>query len=405
MGPQASSVLTLRKESDRYACHWNFGMLNQKIGCLRSDFKRSAPGSTEAAVQPSDDAGVLPVRFLFAAMLLLMALAISVSPMLNVESGGSAAEQEQSARPIRVLFGALTASDDEVLALTSEGRLEAFNLLTGLPIADADFPRRGVLAAHMSGDGQTLAYGFINGTLQIDRKHPEGPESLTVHCGSTVDSVLLSSDGELVIADTVQGPPRLYDTRTGKVHIDFPATIAEVIAISPNDALLAAIGSENCEIQLFSMADGTLVGRTLGQEPIRTACFSSSGSAIIVGTVEGSISCRTVPTLKERWTAEASRDSIQHYPCSAIAIARQVVAVELGFGRLCLFDLGTGELLGARDGHVEGIANLFFSKNGRRLICISHDGRVRVRSTDRLADLWQTELIGIGHNRRWSAFD
>jgi WD40 repeat protein len=143
------------------------------------------------------------------------------------------------------------------------------------------------------------------------------------------------------------------------------------IASSPDRKLFATFSFDKT-IKLWNPESATEVGQPmLGSDKVKTGAFTIDGSKIVAGYHDGTVRIWEVATQILLHTLRSGPESV-----STIAVSPDGRLVASGGGRLCLWDVDTGELMCMP--LEKYIGSLAFNRTGRRLVLGSSDSYVTV---------------------------
>jgi WD40 repeat protein len=193
-----------------------------------------------------------------------------------------------------------------------------------------------VLSAAISPDWKTLAWGLMDGPLQLWQVSEgtllhtlEGPSDLFAL------SLAFSRDGQILASGWKDGSVQLWQVSNGGLLRTLKGHKAGVdhLAFSPDGQILASAGYGESTVKLWRVSDGTLLHalRWLG-DPVHSITFSHDGQILASGSQEGSVK---------------------------------------------LWQVSNGSLLSTLNGHAGSVGGVSFSPDGQTLASGSGDGTVR----------------------------
>jgi WD40 repeat protein/tRNA A-37 threonylcarbamoyl transferase component Bud32 len=307
----------------------------------------------------------------------------------------------QHAAPINALA---YSADGARIATASEDRTVKV-WTTTFDLEVLDFPGHGgeVFAVAYSPDGRHLATGGAEGTLRVHeagtgqevflirahravRTWADAPDQRHVLGG--VSAVAYGPDSRMLASGGADGLLRTWDATTGKLLRDFHGHTRAVtgVAFSPDGRLLAS-SSWDKTVKVWDVATGRLLNTFTGhsREATRVA-FSPDGERLASSGWDQTIRFWDPTTGKEAGSLTgfvgprlAPIDSLAfHADGSRLAAATNPYA---GGGEIKVFDLKTGVEVHSLRGHLYGIYQVDFSKDGRRLASASCEGAAKVWDT------------------------
>jgi WD40 repeat protein/tRNA A-37 threonylcarbamoyl transferase component Bud32 len=259
-----------------------------------------------------------------------------------------------------------------------------------------------VFAVVYSPDGKRLASGGADGTIWVreaDTGQPllrlwahstrsvytEAPDQAGHNVqGTTV--LAYSPDSARLASGGADGMIRLWNANSGEPLKTIRAHDSTVtgVAFSP-DGLLLASSSWDKSVKIWEAATGTLL-RTLpshAREATRVA-FSPDGRMLASSSWDQTIRLSDPATGAElrslHWVSKPNHrdpiDSLAFHPSG-----RYLAAAPDQYGpggEVKVFDLETGDVVHSLAGHIYGIFQVVFSRDGRRLASCSCDGGLKV---------------------------
>jgi WD40 repeat protein/tRNA A-37 threonylcarbamoyl transferase component Bud32 len=287
-----------------------------------------------------------------------------------------------------------TASEDHTVKVWLAGNFE-------LEVQEWPGHTGEVFAVLYSPDGKHLATGGADGTLRV-REAATGQEVLLlrahapVRCeGKAPDqrhhlqgtcALAYRRDGQCLASGGADGTVKLWDAGTGQVlrTIDAHGRPVTGVSFSPDGHLLAS-SSWDKTVKVWEAATGRLIHTLTGhtREASRVA-FSPDGRRVASSSWDQTI---------RLWDPESGAEvQCLHYvsspgrvdPVESLAFhpdGKYLAAAPDpygGGGEVRIFDLETGATVHALGGHIYGIFQVVFSRDGRRLASCSCDGGLKV---------------------------
>ncbi len=307
-----------------------------------------------------------------------------------------------SGKPVKMLtIGGVDAvssvswsADGQTLAMGNlESTIQLWDIATSEPLKVLTVQADAVSTLCWSPDGQTLASASQDGTIQLWDVATGLPHHRFTGHTSHVSSLYWRGDGQTLVAGYDDSRVRLWDAVTGMPRHTFVGRTEDGRSLSFSEARrdvslsadgqLLASGSDDTTILLWDVATGALRQTFPGHtERVSSLCFSADGRLLASGSWDKTIRLWDVATGTSMKTLTGyAADSMDFSPNSQM----------LASGTQ-LWDVATGTLLHTLTSHDGGISSLSFSPNGQTLASGPwNDSRV-VNHTIRLWDVNTGEL-------------
>jgi WD40 repeat protein len=239
-------------------------------------------------------------------------------------------------------------------AYSGEGTEMAIGERRQIHIVDADsgrtiqrFDADGfVTAVAMDPSGTHLAAGTEGGTVQVWDLETREP-SFTDHVGTReVKDIAFSPDGHSLAAVWEGGKTTLWDVASGEQTRTFDG-LGIFVTFSPDGRTLVTSSADPAKLAgrvvMWNVADGAPVRTVRSQEWVSSVAFSADGTRLAAGNQ---------------------------------------------FGRVQIWDMGTGQNEGTLTGNLGDVWDLAYSPSGRLLATASGDGTVRLWDVKSERDLY-----------------
>ncbi|MCL2933152.1 MAG: S-layer homology domain-containing protein [Trichodesmium sp. MAG_R03] len=280
----------------------------------------------------------------------------------------SLSNQEQDS-----LLSVTISFNGKILANSRGQNIQLWNLETGKLLDTLSSHTANVRSVAISLDGKTLASGSEDGTVKL-WDIPTG-EMLTsfLHSG-LVTAVGFTADGRGVIGCSSESGMKLWDIYTGELLHRMNGTQAMAFGV---DGLRMAASGGPRYIRLWNVAEGQLlknlpIPSTNNNQGIRAIAFSRDGQTLAHAMRgESRILVWDVETWEVRYILEEHSRAIQ-----AIAISPdgKILASSGEDGKIHLWDMGTGKLLGS----IKGYGTIVFSPDGQQLVSVAEDNVIQL---------------------------
>ncbi len=280
---------------------------------------------------------------------------------------------------------ALNPNGEIIASGCSTGIIRLWDADTRQPIKTLNGSKNGYIALArsivFSPDGQTLFCGTDDGIHLWNIRTGEHKRMLTGHT-DVVNTIALSSDGNILASGSWDDTIRLWDAHTGEHkktltgHTDSVATIA----FSPDGKTLASGGMDNNTIRFWDVDTGKtkmiLTGHT---DPVEAVSFSSDGKTIASGSLDNTIRLWDVDTGKTKIILTGHTDWVYSL---AFSPDGKTLASGCFDSTINLWDIDTGENKKTLIGHTSHVKGVAFSPDGKTLVSGSRDGSVLLWEVD-----------------------
>jgi WD40 repeat protein len=277
--------------------------------------------------------------------------------------------------------------DGKTLAGTwyGEGKLILFDVATGRELRRSEPSKGSILVIAFSPDGQTIATGGVVPGLVIlwDARSLKELRRIEAHRRET-SGIAFTPDGKLLVTggndmspqpvprEAESGSAAIFDVATGKELQRFRTKDAFVVTLSTSrDGRILAIGVSNDSICLFDLPTGKAIRTILPsgklREPmmeggIKCLAFSPDGNVLASGTQEPLTDASLYVRTKGR---------------DAITNTEQKVG-EFEPYSVTLWDVATGQELRRIPAHIQWIADIDFSPDGKMLASCGAETVIRL---------------------------
>lgn len=273
------------------------------------------------------------------------------------------------------VLGAIFLGDERVITLSDDRTARLWDVTDGPFVRMLEGHTKSVDRLVASDDGSILVSASGDGTARVwDTTTGAALAVLGDHKGP-VSAVAISPDGKTVVTGAMDTPARIWDARTGAVRKALPGQDkgANFAAFSPDGALVAVASIEG-PVTLWDAATGTERKKLTGHDKkVARAAFSGDGKKLVTASWDGTARIWDVTgdgeplVLKgaEGWVTSAifSPDD------RAIAIANDQ--------QVRIFDAASGALLRKLEGHEQQVNAIAYSPDGTLIATASLDGTLR----------------------------
>ena len=263
-----------------------------------------------------------------------------------------------------------------------DGTIKLWDVATHENIATLEGHTDPVFSVVFSPDGRLLASGSGDGTVRLwDVATHENIATLEGH-EFEVASVAFSPDGTLLAsaslsfsffdANSDDGTIKLWDVAT-KQNIATLQVIATSVAFSPDGTTLAS-GTLDGTVELWDVATRENIATLEGHAYwVWSVSFSPDGTTLASGALGEDATIKL-------WDV-ATRENIATLQAPGVSVAFSPDGTTLASGALGvtgLWNVATGALIAAFEGHTDLVWSVSFSPDGTTLASGSEDGTVKL---------------------------
>lgn len=279
--------------------------------------------------------------------------------------------------------------DGQTLASGSwDGTIELWDLQNGKPKRTLTGHSKDVASVIFCPDGQTLVSSGYDNTIKrwhLDTgnllrnlyKSSSPTECFTVNGHShRIECFALSPEGQVIASSSHDKTVRLWNIRTGEeVKIRYRATEVISVAFSPDGETLAS-GSMDGAIELWDLRTGKI--RNIPDSKLGwvvSLAFSPDGQTLFSGSKNGTI---------ERWHLDSGKPlkPLEGHLGAVFSLAFSPDGQTLASGSwdntIKLWNFHTGKLLRTLDEHSKVVMSVTFSPDGQRLVSGSGDSTIKI---------------------------
>jgi WD40 repeat protein len=204
-----------------------------------------------------------------------------------------------------------------------------------------------------------------------------------------VTAVAFSPDGATVATGAGDGYVRLWDSRSGilqSMESDDAMRGVSAVAFSPDGRTIAVVGGIiGGDLLLWDVASGKIVGKASSPDPAASAAdpWVYKGRRVTIGTLSSVAFSPDGMTLATGGDGAQLRDArsgailsvlgTKNVRVSAVVFSRDgaTLATAGADGKVRLWSVPAGELVGTREGPNRALNDVAFSPDGRRIVAVS----------------------------------
>ncbi|MHB8627052.1 MAG: WD40 repeat domain-containing protein [Aggregatilineales bacterium] len=225
------------------------------------------------------------------------------------------------------LLAYFSADDQQVVTVGFDNQIRTWKASDGSPVSATPGASSGITVAASSPDGQTLAVGFNDGTIEVWHTVPPRQAAFTLHGsnGALLRTLAFSDDNKRLVSIATDNVMRAWDAITGtalstwsgftsrplmaalspdgglvavavgnQVHVYDTITAAEKLSLSESDLAgqlgmafspdgkLLAVGGSGDLVYMWRVADGQRIARLPGHDGQLSALSWSPDSSLLL---------------------------------------------------------------------------------------------------------------------------
>jgi WD40 repeat protein len=312
---------------------------------------------------------------------------------------------------------AIAPDGRQIVSGAEQGHLARWSLDTGAFLSSNVCHHAPINALYFTADGRSLLGTSVGDGTAIVRNAATGaleskicnaalpaPASVPAECrsmlaGAPLVGAAMTSDGALLAIASMSGNLRLFSTSSGESVralvtktdssweqgfrrvMTEPATL---VAISPNDRALVAIGGDR-KLQTWSLPDGKPVSSVaVAGEWFDSLAVTSNPSAIFFTDDNRALQCWRDGARVWSWSAKG-----QEVACACAFPDQSQIAIGCADHTIRILDARTARIVREMSGHRDVVTRLAYSPDGRVLVSTSEDDKtVRFWRVADGASLW-----------------
>jgi len=241
-------------------------------------------------------------------------------------------------------------------------------------------------AVAVSPDGQTVAGGSYDGTIQLRQLNTGQLSSIVAGHSGAVWSVAISPNGAILASGGDDKTVKLWNLKTGQLLHTLKSHSGAVlsVALSPDSQKIASV-SEDKTVKLWSARTGKLLRTLRGHTAdVQSVAFSADGKMLVTGSTDGTVKLWSARSGNLRRTLHGHGEAVWSV---AVSPDGQKIASGSWDGTVKIWDLKTGDLLNTFTGHSDKVWSVAFSPDGQTVASGDYGGTIKLWQSDTGADL------------------
>ncbi|MDY7004878.1 MAG: WD40 repeat domain-containing serine/threonine-protein kinase [Cyanobacteriota bacterium] len=274
------------------------------------------------------------------------------------------------------VYSVVISQDGQILACgNGNGTIQVWNLETRKELGIIEGHTNDVVAIALSQDGDILASGSYDGTIKIWYLATETELTLQSHF-MRVTSIAISPDGEKLVSGSSDDSIKIWHIPTGEMLHTFRGHSDSIYAvdISHNGKILVT-GSHN-NIKTWNLETGTEIYTLVGHHGrVLSVNVSPDGEKIASGSSDKNIKIWQLETGKLLRTLSGHTNDVNSV---VISPDNQTLVSASSDHTIKIWHLETGKLLRTIKGHSRWVNSVAFSPDGEILASGSYDRTVKL---------------------------
>ena len=294
--------------------------------------------------------------------------------------------------PLRIASHPVDASE---VAVGYEGRIELWNIYTGLRVGDGNIDG-GILNLPISADVTDLHYSADGSKLvvaadgeptifELDAKTGQLLTRLSTH-NDTINSVAYGPNARLIVSASDDDTLQVLDTRSGKQIAIYPYTTddnASVVADygADDNLILTGFAGGDKTLTLWDVSTGAALQQFTGHsDAVTDVELSADGTVGVSSSADGSVIVWNIETGTDRLRFTGHTDGTQIEAVALVPGTTQVVSAN-DSGQVLVWDTADGRVVYAFEpavtkndvGHIGGVNTVAVSRDGTRALTAGED--------------------------------
>ncbi|MGD1713584.1 beta-propeller domain-containing protein [Dapis sp. BLCC M172] len=279
------------------------------------------------------------------------------------------------------VYSVVISQDGQILACgNGNGTIQIWHLEIG---EELDIEELGIIEGHtndvvaiaISKDGNILASGSYDGTIKIWDLETDTELTLQSHF-LRVTSIAISPDGEKLVSGSSDDSIKIWHIPTGKMLHTFRGHYDSIYAVNiSQDGKILVTGSHN-NIKTWNLETGTEIYTLVGHHGrILSVTVSPDGNKIASGSSDKTIKIWQLETGKLLRTLRGHANEVNSV---VISPDNQTLVSASNDHTIKIWHLETGKLLRTIRGHTRWVSSVTFSPDGKILASASFDQSIKL---------------------------